>query len=304
MPGLAADRLVVVPAGVGAEQPGVDVVESAGEASGVAVERATADPGMPRPPIPGDDPVVEREPERRQALVVRGDRRKPLQGVPEVVAQEPDEAAEERRGVGRDDRGRVQAGDEPARDRERVRAGGRRLEDRDRVGGQVRPAGVAARAGTLEEGQPRQVAERLGGVDGPGGGDPIGQATQADASRAGRAVRPGGSGPMGITRPMIRPTTRGPARAARAPRAATVCRCEHETSGSPWAWATPGPLNAITDVAGVTVGHTTLIEGDGPLVVGQGPVRTGVTVVCPRGPALAPRAGLRRAATASTATAS
>jgi D-aminopeptidase len=46
----------------------------------------------------------------------------------------------------------------------------------------------------------------------------------------------------------------------------------------------PGPLNAITDVAGVRVGHTTLISGDGPLVVGQGPVRTGVTVVSPRGP--------------------
>ena len=45
----------------------------------------------------------------------------------------------------------------------------------------------------------------------------------------------------------------------------------------------PGPLNAITDVPGVTVGHTTLIEGDGPLRVGQGPVRTGVTVVLPRG---------------------
>ena len=34
---------------------------------------------------------------------------------------------------------------------------------------------------------------------------------------------------------------------------------------------TPGPLNAITDVAEVTVGHTTLIRGDGPLVVGKGP---------------------------------
>ena len=44
----------------------------------------------------------------------------------------------------------------------------------------------------------------------------------------------------------------------------------------------PGPNNAITDVAGVTVGHTTLIEGDGPLRVGHGPVRTGVTVVIPR----------------------
>src|SRR4051812_10843041 len=43
----------------------------------------------------------------------------------------------------------------------------------------------------------------------------------------------------------------------------------------------PGPANAITDVAGVRVGHTTLIEGDGPLVVGRGPVRTGVTVIVP-----------------------
>jgi len=44
---------------------------------------------------------------------------------------------------------------------------------------------------------------------------------------------------------------------------------------------TPGRENAITDVAGVRVGHTTLISGDGPLVVGRGPVRTGVTVVVP-----------------------
>lgn len=46
---------------------------------------------------------------------------------------------------------------------------------------------------------------------------------------------------------------------------------------------TPGPNNAITDVAGVEVGHTTLISGDGALVTGQGPVRTGVTAVLPRG---------------------
>jgi D-aminopeptidase len=44
---------------------------------------------------------------------------------------------------------------------------------------------------------------------------------------------------------------------------------------------TPGPNNTITDVAGVTVGHTTLIEGEGLLRVGQGPIRTGVTVVVP-----------------------
>jgi L-aminopeptidase/D-esterase-like protein len=46
---------------------------------------------------------------------------------------------------------------------------------------------------------------------------------------------------------------------------------------------TPGPLNAITDVAGVTVGHSTIISGQGKLVVGQGPVRTGVTAIFPRG---------------------
>lgn len=45
----------------------------------------------------------------------------------------------------------------------------------------------------------------------------------------------------------------------------------------------PGPLNAITDVKGVTVGQTTLISGEGKLQVGQGPVRTGVSAIRPRG---------------------
>ncbi|MFZ1681743.1 MAG: P1 family peptidase, partial [Rhizobiaceae bacterium] len=45
----------------------------------------------------------------------------------------------------------------------------------------------------------------------------------------------------------------------------------------------PGLFNAITDVAGVEVGYATLLEGDGPLVVGAGPVRTGVTAILPRG---------------------
>lgn len=45
----------------------------------------------------------------------------------------------------------------------------------------------------------------------------------------------------------------------------------------------PGRLDAITDVAGVEVGSTTLVSGSGTLIVGQGPVRTGVTVVHPRG---------------------
>jgi D-aminopeptidase len=45
----------------------------------------------------------------------------------------------------------------------------------------------------------------------------------------------------------------------------------------------PGPLNAITDVAGVSVGYATIIRGEGPLVRGEGPVRTGVTALLPRG---------------------
>ncbi len=48
---------------------------------------------------------------------------------------------------------------------------------------------------------------------------------------------------------------------------------------------TPGPLNAITDVAGVEVGQVTLVSGEGRLEVGRGPVRTGVTAIHPRGKA-------------------
>jgi D-aminopeptidase len=44
----------------------------------------------------------------------------------------------------------------------------------------------------------------------------------------------------------------------------------------------PGPHDAITDVDGVRVGHSTIVRGEGPLTLGEGPVRTGVTVDCPR----------------------
>jgi D-aminopeptidase len=43
-----------------------------------------------------------------------------------------------------------------------------------------------------------------------------------------------------------------------------------------------GSYNAITDVEGVQVGHKTLIHGDGALVIGQGPLRTGVTAILPQ----------------------
>lgn len=51
---------------------------------------------------------------------------------------------------------------------------------------------------------------------------------------------------------------------------------------------TPGPLNSITDVADVLVGHTTIISGEGPLQKGKGPVRTGVTAILPVGRNLGP----------------
>ena len=67
-------------------------------------------------------------------------------------------------------------------------------------------------------------------------------------------------------------------------------KAHHTPSGKPRARAlglrldgTPGTHNAITDVAGVEVGYTTLIEGEGALVVGKGPIRTGVTALLPRG---------------------
>ncbi len=70
--------------------------------------------------------------------------------------------------------------------------------------------------------------------------------------------------------------------AAPAPHPLAQSRPRARALGVPFR-GTPGPLNAITDVTGVEVGHTTIVRGDGPLVVGRGPVRTGVTAVWPRG---------------------
>ena len=53
--------------------------------------------------------------------------------------------------------------------------------------------------------------------------------------------------------------------------------------GIPFQGGSPGPFNAITDIAGVEVGLTTLISGEGQLVEGKGPIRTGVTAILPRG---------------------
>ncbi len=60
-------------------------------------------------------------------------------------------------------------------------------------------------------------------------------------------------------------------------------RCRFRDLGFAIGRLPPGPDNSITDVAGVRVGHTTMITGEGPLMVGKGPVRTGVTAVVPPG---------------------
>jgi D-aminopeptidase len=67
-----------------------------------------------------------------------------------------------------------------------------------------------------------------------------------------------------------------------APLLAQAPRPRARDLGVPFA-GTPGPLDALTDVAGVETGFVTLISGSGPLKVGEGPVRTGVTAVLPRG---------------------
>src|SRR5207237_1684373 len=66
------------------------------------------------------------------------------------------------------------------------------------------------------------------------------------------------------------------------PPAFEQARVRARALGLPMGELPPGSLNAITDVPGVRVGHTTLIHGSGSLVPGQGPVRTGVTVIIPR----------------------
>ena len=66
------------------------------------------------------------------------------------------------------------------------------------------------------------------------------------------------------------------------PPASEQARVRARALGLPMGELPPGSLNAITDVPGVRVGHTTLIQGSGFLIPGQGPVRTGVTVIIPR----------------------
>ena len=169
----------------------MNVIEPAGESPTVAIERPSAQPGEPGPPVEGDDPVVQREAEWRQVLVGSGDRWEPFQRSPEVVAEEPHESAEESRRVGGDDHRRVQPADQAPRDRERVRSRGRRFQDGDRVGREVGPTRVPARPCALEQGQAGQVPERLGDIDRPCGRDAVRQPSQPQRGRGLAWIGPG-----------------------------------------------------------------------------------------------------------------
>jgi len=105
-------------------------------------------------------------------------------------------------------------------------------------------------------------------------------AIPADGRHLSRSGLPGSRRLMRIAL-LVASALAGPAFAAGAQTAQTPKPRERDL-GLPIG-GTAGPLDAITDVAGVEVGHTTLISGSGKLVVGKGPIRTGVTVVHPRG---------------------
>ena len=180
----------------GRREPGVDLIEPSRQTASIAVEGATAEPGVARAPIPGDDPIVQGEPQRRQVLVGRGDRRQSLEDGPDVIAEEADQPAQERRRIGRDDHRPVEAGDQSAGHRERVGAGRGCLEDGDGIGGEIGPAGVAPRPRALEQDEARQVAECLGRIDRARAGHTVGQSTEPER-RAGSIGRD-------HLRPMIR----------------------------------------------------------------------------------------------------
>src|SRR6266478_1858865 len=97
----------------------------------------------------------------------------------------------------------------------------------------------------------------------------VGGVLVIDAAAREPQKSPPASPPVGRTRPVARSTIENKVVRAR-------------DLGVPFE-GTPGKFNAITDVAGVEVGYTTLISGDGKLEVGKGPVRTGVTAILPRG---------------------
>ena len=169
----------------------------------------------------------KRQPQRREPLVVDGDRRQPLEGMPEVVAEEPNETAEEGRRVGRTPaRGRDGASSRRAMANGSAPAAGAST---TATGSAVRYVQRALRPGRAlsrraSPGKSRNASAASMGRTPRSDRQP----PNADRRRWVYRARPG---PTGIMRPMIRPK---PADDPDGDRAgpATLPRCEHETSGS------------------------------------------------------------------------
>ena len=210
-------------------EPGMDVVETAGQAARIAVERPTTEPGVAGPAVPGDDPVVQRQPQERQVLVRRPRSRGGVRARPEVVAEEPDQPAEEAWGVGGHDHRAIKASHQAAGDRERV--GPAAGASRTATGSAVRYVQRALRPGLAlsRRARPGQVEEGLGDVDRTHRREPVGQAPEPE----GRLVT--GRGDHGR---MIRPPVGTSPSSARA--AASIARCARETSASSSDGADPG----------------------------------------------------------------
>jgi len=139
-------------------------------------------------------------------------------------------------------------------------------------------AGSAAGVGGVASAAGASSAAGVGGVASAAGASGA-AGVGGVASAAGVGGVASAAGASGVTSAAVAGSVAG---TPRAEGAATGGAGRARGLGVPFE-GTPGPSNAITDVPGVEVGQITHVSGDGPLKVGTGPIRTGVTVVLPRG---------------------
>ena len=199
-------------------EPSVDLVEAAASRR---ASPSSARPASQARPVRRSQATTQSWRARRSggrpwsSIAIDGSR---SSDVAEVVAEEPDEPAEEPRRVGRHERRRVEPGQQAAGDRERIGTRGRRLEHRDRVGRQVGPARVAARGGRSRAARGRAGRGRPRPRRSARIGDPVGQAPRPErvATRASGGVRTdgdhAGDDTAGPARRRRRPATDRPGR--------------------------------------------------------------------------------------------
>jgi hypothetical protein len=221
--------------------------QAAIEGLGVAVEGAAAEPGPPGSPIPGDDAVIQPEPEERHALVVGDAPREPLEAAAEVVAEVADEPAEERRSVGHRAVGQVvpgQAPEQPSRIREGVRPIGRPVE-RVSIGSAARKVQRLRRPGRAvssraRPGRSRRASAASIGANPSRAGQRSRRPARASATAAGACLLRG-AGAMAGMRGIISEERFGAARsgAVRRHRMTGRDRCALEIWASPSARARP-----------------------------------------------------------------